>query len=72
MAGAESIFHPMNADSEYESSERPEFSSDEDAPEVGEPHDVPHFPLCSCSGMWKPWLIVPEAFVDGPEKIFHN
>ena len=67
MAGAESMFHPMNADSEYESSECPELSSDEEFLDDGQ-HVVSHLPLCSCTSMWKPWMIVPEAFVDGPER----
>jgi hypothetical protein len=61
------MFHPMNADSDYESSECPELSSDEEALDA-EPHAESHAPLCSCSSMWKPWLITSVSFVDGPER----
>ena len=56
----------MNTDSDYERSVCPDEEESEDEGPVCD-HEV-SAPLCSCTGMWNPWLIVPEAFVDGPEQ----
>ena len=66
MADSEFQTDPMNAGSDYESSVCLEEESSVDKGPVCD-YEV-SAPLCSCTGMWKPWLIVPEAFVDGPER----
>ena len=54
----------MSSEGSSEASEAYESESDEESlPELS-PASLP--PACSCSSMWKPELVVAEAFDDSP------
>ena len=57
----------MSSEGSSEASEAYESESDEESlPELS-PASLP--PACSCSSMWKPELVVAEAFEESPRRL---